>query len=180
MTKSVFVCTLLAAAGLASAQPPNRKPLSPPAQTEIAINGKTLTIKYSAPSMRGRKIFGDGGILSHDPNYPVWRAGANSATSLHTGADLDIHGLHVPAGDYTLFVNVANPDQWELIVNGQTGEWGLAYKKDKDLGRVKMEMSKPSAPVETFKITLSSNGGNKGTLEMAWADHTASVPFTTQ
>jgi hypothetical protein len=182
MLRSAFVCAAIAALtftfspGVAQAQ--GRKPASPPAQTAITIGGKTITIKYSAPSMRGRKIFGPSGLVSHDPIYPVWRAGANAATSLHTDADLNIGGLHVPAGDYTLFVNVADPDQWELIVSGQTGEWGLAYKKDKDLGRAKMEMSKPSAPIETFKITLSSGGGDKGTLQMEWADHSASVAFT--
>ena len=50
----------------------------------------------------------------------------------HTDADLDIQGLHVPAGDYTLFVNVADPDHWEFIVSKDTKEWGLAYKDNMD------------------------------------------------
>jgi hypothetical protein len=176
--KCAFACVVLATVASIGWAQQGRKPLSPPAQTAVTINAKTITIKYSAPSMRGRKIFGEGGQISKDPNYPVWRAGANAATSLHTDGDLDIKGLHVPAGDYTLFVNVGNPDQWELIVSGETGEWGLAYKKEKDLGRAQMDMSKPSAPIETFKITLASNGGDKGTLQMEWDDHVASVPFT--
>ncbi|MGH9481332.1 MAG: DUF2911 domain-containing protein [Terriglobales bacterium] len=45
--------------------------------------------------MRGRQIFGPGGLLSHDPNYPVWRAGANAATAFHTDADLMLGDLHV-------------------------------------------------------------------------------------
>jgi hypothetical protein len=148
---------------LASAQ-------SPAAQTSITVGGKTVTIKYSAPSVKGRKIFGDGGLISNDPNYPVWRAGANSATALHTDADLDIAGLKVPAGDYTLFVDVADPDSWKLIVSKDTKEWGLAYKSNMDLGRVKMDMSKPPSPVETYKMTLTNN---KLTLE--WENHVASV-----
>src|SRR5579871_5726261 len=83
---------------------------SKPAQATVTIGGKTLTIKYSAPSVRGRQIFGDGGVVSHDGTYPVWRAGANQATAFHTDADLDIGGLSVPAGDYTLFVLVKDPD----------------------------------------------------------------------
>jgi len=175
MIKSVltFAALAVAAANLSFGQPP-----SPPAETSVAIAGKTLTIKYSAPSMRGRKIFGEGGLISHERNYPVWRAGANAATSLHTDADLDIQGLHVPAGNYTLFVNVADPDHWELIVNKQTGQWGLTYKKDMDLGRVKMEMSKPASPIEKYKMTLSSTGADSGKLQLEWADHIASVDFT--
>jgi Protein of unknown function (DUF2911) len=177
MIKSVLAGAALAGMALLPAWG-QRKPLSPPAETSVTIAGKNISIKYSAPSMRGRKIFGAGGLISKEPNYPVWRAGANAATALHTDADLDIQGLEVPKGDYTLFAEVGNPDEWELIVSKDTKEWGLAYKKDKDLGRVKMDMSKPPAPIETFKITLSGTGGNSGKLQMEWADHIASVPFT--
>jgi hypothetical protein len=163
--------TAILAAGIAGAQ-------SPPAEASTTINGKKITIKYSAPSVRGRKIFGDGGVISKDPNYPVWRAGANSATALTTEADLDIKGLKVPKGAYTLYVLTGQP--WKLIVNKQTGQWGLEYHQDQDLGRVDMATNKPAAPVETFKITLDSTGGNKGKLTMEWADVVASVPFTAQ
>jgi len=173
MTKCALICAALAmTASLSFAQK------SPPADTSVTIGGKTVKIHYSAPSVRGRKIFGDGGLISHDPHYPVWRAGANSATALHTDADLDIQGLKVPAGDYTLFVNVADPDHWELIVSKDTKEWGLAYKDNMDLGRVKMEMSKPPALVEVYKMTLSSDGGSSGKLQLEWENHVASVSFT--
>jgi len=174
MTKSVLICAALAmTASLSFAQ----KFSSPPADTSVTIAGKTITIKYSAPSVHGRQIFGAGGQLSHDKTYPVWRAGANSATALHTEADLDIQGLRVPAGDYTLFANVADPDNWELIVSKDTKQWGTVYKKDMDLGRVKMDMSKPPAPIETYKMTLSSGEGNSGKLQLEWENHIASVSF---
>ncbi|HUE00040.1 MAG TPA: DUF2911 domain-containing protein [Bryobacteraceae bacterium] len=173
MANSVLICVALAImASLGYAQN------SPFADTSLTIGDKTITIRYSAPSVRGRKIFGDGGLISHDPTYPVWRAGANAATALHTDADLDIQGLRVPAGDYTLFVNLADPDHWELIVSKDTKEWGLAYKKDMDLGRVKMKMSKPPAPVEVYKMTLPSTGGHSGKLRLEWENHIASVSFT--
>src|SRR5258708_14117946 len=96
---------------------------SPPAETSVTVGGKTITIKYHAPSMHGRKIFG--GL---EPYGKVWRAGANEATALHTDADLQIKNLTVPKGDYTLFVSL-DPKQWQLIVNKQTGQWGLAYNE---------------------------------------------------
>ena len=150
---------------------------SPPAQTSVTIAGKQISIKYSAPSVRGRKIFGPGGLISHDPTYPVWRAGANDATMFHTDGNLDLNGLAVPKGDYTLWV-LADSSQWKLILNKQTGQWGLEYHQNQDLGRVAMNMSKPPKPVETLKITLSAAGGNQGKLEIAWENFTASVPFT--
>jgi len=138
---------------------------------------RIVDIKYSAPSVRGRKMFGEGGRISHDPTYPVWRAGANGATSLHTGADLDIKGLSVPKGDYTIFVLV-NQDPWQLIINRQTGQWGLIYDAKRDLGRVPMDMAKPDALIETFKITLTKTGDNTGELQLAFENYVASVPFT--
>jgi len=151
---------------------------SPSQQATLTVGGKTISIKYSAPSVRGRQIFGDGGVVSHDGTYPVWRAGANRATAFHTDADLDIGGLMVPAGDYTLFVEVKDPDAWRFILNKQTGQWGLTYKPDQDLGRVKMAMSKPAAPVETLKYTLTDEGGNKAKLTIEWENHVATVPIT--
>ncbi|HMD47516.1 MAG TPA: DUF2911 domain-containing protein, partial [Bryobacteraceae bacterium] len=64
-----------------------------------------------------------------------------------------------------------------LIINQQTGQWGLTYSQARDLGRVNMTMSKPSAKVETFKITLSKTGAKDGKLEMAWDNYAASVPI---
>jgi Protein of unknown function (DUF2911) len=145
---------------------------SPPAQTSVTIAGKAIRINYSAPSMRGRKIFG--GL---EPYGRVWRAGANSATALHTDADLDIGGLAVPKGDYTLFVYL-DRNQWQLVVSKATGEWGLDYDPGHDLGRVKMEMSKPPKPIETYKMTLSSMGANKGRLRLEWENSVAEVPLT--
>jgi hypothetical protein len=178
--KSILICAALiaGAASVTSAQPPAKKqPLSPPAETSVTIGGKALTIKYSAPSMRGRQIFGEGGVVSKDKTYPVWRAGANAATAFHTDADLDIKGLAVPKGDYTIYALV-NATPWQLIVNKQTGQWGLTYSQAQDLGRIPMEMSKPSAPIETYKMTLSQTGASSGKLQLEFENFIASVPFT--
>jgi hypothetical protein len=122
-------------------------------------------------------MFGPDGRISKDPTWPVWRTGADEATALHTDANLNIDGLDVPAGDYTVFTLV-NVTPWQLIINKQTKQWGLTYKKEMDLGRVPMTITKPSAPIETCKITLSSAGGNKGKLQIEWENVIASVPFT--
>ncbi len=174
MSKSILIAaTVLSAAALSFAG----NPQSPAAETSVTIAGKAISIKYSAPSLRGRQMFGPDGRISKDPTWPVWRTGADSATALHTDADLDIKGLAVPKGDYTVFTLV-NAMPWQLIINKQTKQWGLTYKPDMDLGRVPMNMSKPPAPIETVKITLSGAGGNKGKLQIEWENVIASVPFT--
>jgi hypothetical protein len=142
------------------------------------VNGKRVEIQYSAPSVRGRRIFGPDGLLSRDPTYPVWRAGANAATTLVSDGDLDVGGLHVPAGTYTLFVMVEDPDAWELIVNRETGQWGLSYDPARDLGRVRMAMSRSPALVETLRYTIADLGGGRGELRLEWEQRIGAVPLT--
>ena len=171
--KPLILCgTFLAAATMLSAQP------SPKQTATAMIGGKAVTIKYSAPSVKGRKIFGEGGLVSKDPQAPIWRAGANNATALHTDADINIAGLAVPAGDYTLFVDLKDSEKWELIISKETGQWGLSYTPAKDLGRVKMTMSKPPALVETLKYTITDSGSGKGKIQLEWENHVATVPVS--
>ena len=174
MMKSVLTlcCGLLLAGAVICSAQGKKAPASPPAETSVTIGGKQITIKYAAPSMRGRKIFG--GL---EPYGKVWRAGANAATALHTDADLKIGKLNVPKGDYTLFVWL-DPDQWQLIVNKQTGQWGLDYDQSQDLGRVPMKMSKPPAPIETYRMTLAKESSDTGLLKLEWENTIASVMFT--
>lgn len=172
--------SVLAFAITATAQQ-KKPPASPPETASVTISGKTISINYNSPRVKGREgqIFNKGGLIEKThKEYPIWRAGANAATTLHTDADLTLGGLNVPAGTYTLFVDIANPDQWTLVVSKDTGEWGLAYKPNMDLGRVKMHMRKPPAMVEDLTYTLKDDGGNKGTLTLAWENKEASVRFT--
>jgi hypothetical protein len=159
---------------------PKKPPLSPPEVATATIGGHGITIMYSSPRVRGREghIFGPGGLIqTTHKQYPIWRAGANAATTLKTDADLTIGDVSVPAGTYTLFVDIANPDQWTLIVSKDTGEWGLAYKAADDVGRVKMHMTKPSHMVEDLMWSITPAGHNKGRLTLSWENHTASVPI---
>src|ERR1700678_114250 len=151
---------------------------SPPETANGKIGNATLVIKYCAPSVLGRQIFGEGGRVMQDPTAPIWRAGANDATAFHTDADLNIGGLAVPKGDYTMYVNVKDPNAWELVINKQTGQWGTSYDASQDLGRVKMEMRTPPALIEVLKYKIAGTGGNKGTIQLAWEKHIASVAVT--
>ena len=171
--RSIVTALLFAAAAITAAA----QPLSPPAETTVTIGGKKITIKYSAPSVRGRKIFSDDGILKGDATYPVWRAGANAATELETAGSLTIGELNVPAGKYSLFV-LLDKAGWKLIVNKESGQPGTEYDAKQDLGRVAMKMGKPASMVETYKMTLAAAGGNKGRLTLEWENTSASVDFT--
>jgi hypothetical protein len=175
--KRLLLCTSLLFATTLFAQ--QKAPASPPEQATATLGGKNISIKYSSPGVKGREgqLFSKDGRISHDPHYPVWRAGANSATALHTDADLTIGNVTVPKGDYTLFVDISNPDQWTLIVSKDTHEWGLAYNPANDLGKTPMTMGKPGAMIENLKWDISDIGGSKGEMTLGWEDHTAAVPF---
>jgi hypothetical protein len=150
---------------------------SPSAKDSVVLGGKVVSVKYSSPSVKGRDIYGVTGLLSKETNYPVWRAGANAATAFHTDLDLAIGDVRIPKGDYTLFVNLANTDSWELIINKQTGQSGLTYDAAKDLGRVKMKMSKPASIAEQLSYKLTLPEGKQVRMVLAWENKSGEVTF---
>ncbi len=179
--KHTLICTCLLFATTALVAQQKAPPLSPPATATGTIGGKTISIAYSSPRVRGRegKIYTKDGLIatSGGSQYPIWRGGANAATTLKTDADLTIGDLNVPAGTYTLFIDISDPAHWLLIVNKKTGEWGLAHDATQDLGKTAMTMAAPPSMVEDLVYTITDNGGGKGTLTLAWENVSASVPI---
>jgi hypothetical protein len=165
----VFV---LAGWALAWAQQPpqdkSKRP-SPPGTAECILQGKNVTIDYSRPFLKGRKLGTD---LA--PYGKVWRTGANEATTLTTAVDLNIEGARVPAGTYTLYT-LPSEGVWKLIINKQTGQWGTVYKEDQDLARVDMKKTALAAPVEQFTISLRQNDKNSADLVLEWENTRVSV-----
>src|SRR5580658_6403392 len=172
----VFIPSVLfiATASFALAQPNNKTP----GEAEATIGGKTVAVKYLAPSVNGRTIF-DGERALLKPNT-VWRAGVGgNPTTLYTSANLKLGGLDVPPGQYTLYV-LLDPKGWQLIVSKEKGAAAQVYHKEQDLGRVAMTTAHPSVPMETMKFSVNAAGGKTGILQLAWADVAASVPFAVQ
>lgn len=157
----------------ASAQTDKSKRPSPPAKASCDLaDGKSITVDYSSPRAKGRKIFGD--LV---PYGEVWRAGANEATTFVTTADLMVGGSHVPAGNYTLFA-IPNKDKWTLIISKKTGEWGIPYPgAADDLLRVDMKVSATPSPVENFTIAFEK-AANGCTLRMEWETTRATVDIS--
>jgi hypothetical protein len=175
MQKRIFlaavVCCGVALFGtLALGQQDKSQRPSPPAQAKCDLGGgKTLTIDYSSPRAKGRKIMGD--LV---PYGQVWRAGANEATTFVTDSDLNVGGTTVPAGSYTIFT-VPQQDKWSLVISKKTGEWGTAYPgPSNDLARIDMKVSKTPSMVENFTIAFDNAGGTC-TLRMEWENTQASV-----
>jgi hypothetical protein len=179
----VCCCGIFAAAIPASAQTAMTKlrpsPASPPAMAVGAIDGRSVWIAYSSPGVKGRegKIFTPDGLIktAGGSQYPIWRTGANSATTLILSGKVKIGSLDVPAGAYTLFADITDANNWTLIVSKKTGEWGLAYDPSADLGKTKFTMSAPPSMVENLKWEIADKGDGTGTITLSWENHSASV-----
>ena len=166
---SVLLLVLVCAFAAAAQQDKSKRP-SPPAQATWDIGGgKAVTIDYSSPRTKGRKIYGE--LV---PLGQVWRTGANEATTLVTPVDLTIGGTTVPAGSYTIFT-VPNKDKWTLIISKKTGEWGTDYPgQANDLARVDMKVSALPSPAENFTISFEK-AGSGANLNIDWDTTRASV-----
>ena len=167
---AVGCLTLGLLAALGSAQGDKASRPSPAAKASCALaDGKTITMDYSSPRAKGRKIYG--GLV---PYGQVWRAGANDATTFVTTADVMVGGTHVPVGSYTIFA-IPNQDKWTLIISKKTGEWGTDYPgPSEDLARIDMKASALPSAVENFTIAFDKTAGGC-TLRMDWETTRASV-----
>ena len=168
----LFLCVLLAASA-AGANLSEAQVLSPPARAACKFaDGKTITMNYSSPRMRGRKIFGD--LV---PFGEVWRAGADDATTFVPNVDVIGGGKSVPAGKYTLFT-LPTPTKWTLIISKQTGEWGIPYPGEKyDFARMEMKVSKLSSPLENFTISFDQ-AGTSCAMKLEWETTRAFIDIT--
>ena len=169
MRNSRVLCVLALAgvAALAWGQPKKGPATS---QSAVTIEGNNISVHYAGAAMNGRKIFG--GVV---PYKQVWKLGEVPA-AFHTDADLIFKGATVPEGDYTLYVMV-DAGAWQLIINRASGARADTYHPQLDVGRVPMTLSKPSAPVENCKVTVTKTAALAGKLEVAWENVTASTPF---
>ena len=167
---SLIASTLLYA-GVVLAQKPM---LSPPATATVTLAGKTVTITYNAPSLRGRHVGGPEIV----PYGQVWRTGANPATSLSTPVSLHIGSLLVPAGNYTLYT-LPNKERWMLIVNKQTGQWGTVYQQDMDLGRTEMKHHALTASQEVMSLSFDDIKKDSAELHIRWDTTDESIKIST-
>ena len=170
LATGVSLVMLIAVLGMAQ-QPPQDKSKrpSPPGTAEVTLKNKEITIDYSRPSLKGRKV---GQELA--PYGKVWRTGANEATALNTAIDLNIGGAKVPAGKYTLYT-LPSEGTWKLIINKQTGQWGTQYDESQDLARVDMKKTALPQSVEQFTISFDKKNENTAELNLDWENTRVSV-----
>jgi Protein of unknown function (DUF2911) len=165
---------------------------------EDYVGGKWIEITYGRPLQRGRDLFGSGanyGKAVNDvgtptfPAPPVWRAGANVSTRLKSEVALNFGGKTVPAGEYTLFVDLNGPTQWTLIVSSWPAQlkfdpkdkaalWGAyGYTPDKDVARIPMKVETLPFGVEQLTWAFLDMTNDGGRVALMWGKTMASAPF---
>lgn len=163
---------ILACAGLFTQALMAQQPLAVPRDSvDLVVNGKRIAISYGRPSMHGRKIMGD-----YVPYNRVWRTGAGQATMLTTDADLELGGMEIPRGAYSLYT-FPTEKQWKLIVNKQTGQWGTVYNPQQDLARVALDRRILQNTVERLTFVLERTTNGSGNLRIEWEHTSLSLPF---
>lgn len=154
-----------------SAQELKLPALSPTSTITQEFSTSKIEIVYSRPSMRGRKIFGD--LV---PFGSVWRTGANAATKITFGEEVEIGGTKVPAGSYS-FYTVPGSSEWEVIINKNTGNWGaMGYDTKDDVVRLKVKASSTPQKMETFTMWIGNITFSSCTIELGWENTMISVP----
>jgi len=212
------VIPFIAAGTILGAQQPPARPMSPegsaqaqvlgkwtkperPAFTlgrESYVDGKWIEITYGRPLQRQRDLFGSGanyGKAVNDvgsatlPAPPVWRAGANVSTRLKSEVTLLFGDKPVPAGEYSLFIDLNGPTQWTLIVSSWPAQlkfdpkdksalWGAyGYTADKDVARIPMKVENLPFAVEQLTWSFLDMTNDGGRIALQWGKTMASAPF---
>ncbi len=154
LLKSIaLLFTVTAISVAASAQDTAPRP-SPAATAKGMVNGSEITIDYSSPAVKGRKIWG--GLESYDK---VWRAGANEATTFETSKDVMVEGKKLPAGKYSFFLIPKESGTWTAVFNKEAKQWGaFKYKEGEDALRVDVKTKPLSATQERLVYNVNKKG----------------------
>jgi hypothetical protein len=188
-----------AAAQYASAQAPAVRLPRPSQKASVmqTIGVTDVTITYSRPGVKGRKIWGDApasatatGTATLDdararakdapivPYGHVWRAGANEATTFAVTDDVLINGQKLAAGTYSLHT-IPGKDEWTIIFNSDAGQWGsFRYDEKKDALRVKAKPETAAENQEWLTYEIPEVGPNTARVNIRW--ERLRVPFTVE
>jgi Protein of unknown function (DUF2911) len=144
---------------------------SPNATIKQTVGLTDVTVAYSSPAVRGRKIWGN--VVAYDE---VWRAGANECTKVTFSTAATIGGKAVPAGTYALFL-LPTKAGWTFILNKDTSLWGSdGYKAAEDVLRVPATATTiPSRERLAYGVLDFADAG--GTLAMEWDTVRVGVKF---
>jgi hypothetical protein len=171
-----IIVSLFVAAFAFSANAQIKTPAPSPSQkTEQMVGLTDVTLEYSRPSMKGRKIFG--GLQDYGK---VWRTGANKNTTLTFSTDFMVGGETLKAGTYALFT-IPGEKTWDIILYSDASNWGTPGKWDETKVAAKMTVTPEvmTMSVETFTITFDNLTNNSAVIGILWENTYVGLKFET-
>ncbi len=149
---------------------------SPAATIEQKVGLGDITIEYSRPSVKGRKIFGNAGLL---PFGKMWRAGANKNTIISFSDDAMIGGKPLAKGEYALFIT-PQVGEWEVFFYSNTNNWGTPKKWNEDDVALMLKLSPQSLPIsfETLTYDIGNIKSNSADIRLMWNETLLSIPVS--
>jgi len=150
----------------------SKKPLSPHKSEIEMVGDAQIQIDYSAPSVRGRIIFG--GLLAYGE---VWQAGAHNATWLETNKDIILSGNLLKAGKYGIFA-IPNIESWTIIFNKNWEQHGKdEYDENDDVYRLVVKPEVSEVITEQLVYQVQKINEQEGIIKLSWEKVSVSFPF---
>lgn len=144
---------------------------SPQAKVSQTVGLTEISVEYSSPGVKGRKIWG-----ALVPFGEVWRAGANQATKVTFSKDVTVGDTPIPAGSYALFA-IPSQGAWTLILNKNFNQGGTSeYKKELDVVRLQVQ-PKPIAHRERLAYLVADFTDDAASLDLEWEKLRVSLPI---
>jgi len=172
MKKAAFLLALalgLSSYSYAQIQTPQASPAASVAQT---VGLAKVSVSYSRPALKGRKMFGD-----QVPYGKVWRTGANMATKLTVSEEVTVNGQKVPAGSYGIFT-IPNANEWTVILSKDANIFGaFEYKEANDQLRFTVKPEKLRTPAEFFTVEFVDFTPTQAKLAIRWENVQISFPI---
>lgn len=156
---------------------PLDKRVSPLDSISFVVEKSNVKLCYGRPSLKGRTMIGGEAV----PYGKIWRTGSNEPTMIHTDGPLEIAGVKVPAGTYSLYT-VPGEKEWEVIVNRSITQWGheSTYTPEvqkQEVGRGKVKAETLKAPVEKLTFSAEPNAEKTKQLVLEWQTTRVAIPL---
>ena len=139
-------------------------------KAELKAGSGSITVDYGRPALKGRDM------LSRLEVGTFWRMGSNQATVLTTPVDLTFGSVKVPKGAYSLWLKRTSREEFELVFNTETGQWGMKHDTSRDVYSIPMKKTSFSDSVETFTIDLK-DVQKGGIFTLSWGMTSLSSEF---
>lgn len=143
-----------------------------PKEEHALIGSSHITIKYYAPAVRGRQIWG--GLVPFDE---VWVTGAHRATSFEINRDFTIEGKLIASGKYALFT-IPGKEKWVFIINKKWDQH-LAdeYDQKEDIARIEIKPEAKEENQERLLYKIEQSGEKNANIIFRWEKIRIVIPI---